>query len=68
MWWVQGGLNKEGKERKEKKRKGKHPRLRKGGVSGCDSGGKAASIAAMSKRGILVLVALGKSIDLNTNC
>ena len=40
---------------------------KKGGVSGGSSGGKAECITMVSKRRILVLAALGKSIDFITN-
>ena len=39
-----------------------------GGYPTCYSGGDAEIIVAMSKRRILVVLALGNSIDLNTNC
>ena len=65
---AQRGFKKGGKEGKEEKRKGRIPRAQKGwGDMGVIPGGKEASIATISKRRILVLSALGKSIDLNTN-
>ena len=67
IWSVQGELDKGEKKRREEKGRSKIPRWPKGeGIRryfGCKSKG----IAAMSKRSILVLVALGKSIDLTTN-
>ena len=39
-----------------------------GGYPTCRSGGDAESIVVMFKRRILVLAALGNSIDLNTHC
>ena len=69
---AQGGLKKGGKarkggkERKEEKRKGKIHNRKKGGIRGY-SGGKAESIAMISKSRILMLVVLGKSIHLNSN-
>ena len=65
---AQGGIKKRGKERQEEERKCKVPRAQKGGGNkGVILGGKEASIAMICKRRILVISALGKSIDLNTN-
>ena len=65
---AQVGYKKGAEERKEEERHGKIPGLQKGGGDqGVIPGGKEASIVMISKRRILVISALGKSIDLNTN-
>ena len=64
---AQGGFKKGGKERKEEERKRKIPRSQKGGGIRRLFRGKAASMAMISKRRILVLATLGNSIDLITN-
>ena len=73
--WAKEDLKKGRKERKEKKRKekkrtGKMPWSQKGkGMRGlCLGQGREESIAMISKRRILVLAALVKSIDLDSNC
>ena len=65
---VQGSFKKGGKERKEEERKRKIPWGQKGGGDErVIPGGKEASTAMISKRRLLVISALGKSINLNTN-
>ena len=68
---AQGGFKKGAQEKKRKKRKRdrvKSQGYKKGwGDPGVIPGGKEASIAMISKRTILVISALGKSRDLNTN-
>ena len=68
---AQGGFKKGVQEKKRKKRKRdrvKSQGHKKGrGDQGVIPGGKEVSIVMISKRTILVISALGKSRDLNTN-
>ena len=62
-----GDYKREGKRERRKKERVKSHSCKKGGVSGSFSRGKAECIAMISKRRILVLASLGKSIDFITN-